>query len=323
MSGNDIMLVGAGPMSEAYLAALKVTHPTVSVTVAGRGEESAARFEAKTGIRPNTGPLEDQLLRLGGRVRTAIVAVQVDQLAPVARQLLDAGFEHILLEKPGAATVKGGRELAEADTGDRIRIAYNRRFLTSSRHVRRLVAEDGGTTSFSFEFTEVADRIAATHHIPLVKANWALANSSHVMDMAFDLAGAAEDMSDVCVAASLGRGSIVWHPRGERFAGCGTVRGETLFSYAADWGSGGGWAVEIVTPKRRLIMRPLETILQQERGSFVRTPVEIEAEIAGLKPGLPAMLNYFLDGRGDAGHLPTARDQAKRMAVFDSLLGNR
>lgn len=318
-----VLLVGAGPMAQAYLSALRITHPGVSVDVAGRGGESAARFAAATGVTPTTGPLAEQLAKLNRNVKTAIVAVQVDLLPAVTKQLLHAGFERVLVEKPGAPTVDQAAHLAKCDPDDRIRIAYNRRFLTSSQHVRRAIEAEGGVTSFSFEFTEIEERVAATHHAPLVKANWALANSSHVMDMAFDLAGSAEDLSDVTVSAALGSGHIDWHPRGSRFTGCGSVGEGTLFSYAADWKSGGGWAVEIVTLERRFIMRPLETVVVQPKGSFVRSQVDVPGEEAGLKPGLPGMLRCFLDGDESAGRLPTAREQARRMALFDSLLGSQ
>lgn len=318
-----VLLVGAGPMAQAYLSALRITHPGVSVQVAGRSAESAARFAAQTGVTPTTGPLAEQLVKLDREVKTAIVAVQVDLLPAVTKQLLDAGFERVLLEKPGAPTVEQAADLAKSDPEDRIRIAYNRRFLTSSQYVRRAIEAEGGVTSFSFEFTEVEERIAATRHAALVKANWALANSSHVMDMAFDLAGGAEDLSDVIVAAALSSGHIDWHPRGARFAGCGSVGDKTLFSYTADWKSGGGWAVELVTAERRFIMRPLETVIVQPKGSFTRSQVDVPAEEAGLKPGLPGMLRCFLDGDQSAGSLPTAREQARRMALFDSLLGSQ
>lgn len=318
---STILLVGAGPMAVAYQKALAATFPTTSVVVAGRGKESAAEFLKQTGVPAGTGPLADQLKLLKTPPDAAVVAVQVAELPTVTQQLLTAGVPRILVEKPGAPTVEMAEELAAADPDARIRIAYNRRFLTSSQFVRRAVYEDGGVTSLSFEFTEIADRIAATQHPPLVKANWSLANSSHVSDLAFYLAGASDDLQDVTLAAAVGRGSIDWHPRGSRFAGCGLIGNETLFSYSADWLTGGGWAVEIATPVRRYIMRPLETVVVQDKGSFKRYAVEIPNEAPGIKPGLPHMLRAFLDGNSNLGRLPTAAEQAKRLELFERLLG--
>ena len=59
--------------------------------VLGRGETSADNFEKLTGHRPMTGDLRQNLEAFAGQISHAIVAVNVMQLAPVTKTLLDMG----------------------------------------------------------------------------------------------------------------------------------------------------------------------------------------------------------------------------------------
>jgi predicted dehydrogenase len=82
-------------------------------------------------------------------------------------RLLKHGATAILVEKPGAMDLNAMRELAEADIGRRIRVAYNRRFLPSVQKANALIENDGGIQSLHFEFTELPDRIEALGAHPL------------------------------------------------------------------------------------------------------------------------------------------------------------
>lgn len=314
-----IALIGAGPMAVAYWNAL--THRGITPHVFGRGEASAAAFEEKTGTRPSTGDLGDQLERAQTSFDAAIVAVNVDALDAVSRQLLDHGFSRILLEKPGATTPERMDALAQADTRDAISIAYNRRFLPSAMAARAIAAEDGGVQALSFEFTELAGRVMQAGHPPLVLANWALANSSHVIDLAFNLAGADEALSDVSIGATEVDRDHEWHEAGARFAGVGRIANRAMFTYLADWTSGGFWSVDLCTPERRLIMRPLEILDVRRRNETRIEAAELSVEPEGLKPGLHAMLGWFLNAEDFGTRLPTAREQAARVRVFQRMLG--
>lgn len=315
---QHVALIGAGPMAEAYHAVL--THLGVAVTVFGRGDQSAQRFASRVGVAPGTGPLAPQLDRQAARFDAAIVAVGVNELPEATLALLDRDIAKILVEKPGAPTPAQMVEIAARDTGERVRIAYNRRFLRSTGLAREIIAGDGGITSFSFEFTEVLNRVAAANHRASVLQHWVIANSSHVIDMAFDLAGAAPDLSDVAVLGAVARGNLAWHPPGSRFAVCGTV-GDAIFTGQADWESGGGWAVELCTRDHRLRLRPLEALSLQRTGAFVIEPVTVPAEPDGLKPGLPGMVRAFL-AAGDCRTLPTAKQQLQRMRLYEQIVSH-
>ena len=58
---------------------------------------------------------------------------------------------------------------------ERVRIAYNRRFLPSAITMQQAIKEDGGVTSFHFEFNENIPLISSlTQHPDRVKENWFL-----------------------------------------------------------------------------------------------------------------------------------------------------
>lgn len=306
MSGT--VLVGAGSMAVAYARVLATLG--VSFQCLGRGSESAQRFQSETGVMPTTGTLDDQLKVTDVTGKMAIVAVDMNQLSGVCHTLLDAGIGGVLVEKPGGLDLAEMQSLAERDVNQRIRVAYNRRFLKSTQRALEIIAADGGAQSVHFEFTEMPDRLESSGvHPPEVLANLPYANSSHVFDLAFHLVDADADLGDVTVQGAVRQGAIGWHPDGSRFASCGTVSDRALYTCFADWRSGGNWNVEVTTQHRRLRMRPLETLTEQLRETFAVIPVVVDSEPSGLKPGLTGMVAHFLN-EGGAG-LPSMRDQAK------------
>jgi predicted dehydrogenase len=298
---TPVLLVGAGPMATAYAAVL--TAEGWPLTVIGRGEGSAASFRAAVGVQPELGGL-DAWLAAGNRpAGPVIVAVSVAELLPTTLALLGAGATSILVEKPAALTVD---DLAELDreargAGAAVRVAYNRRFNTSTRAARRIVAEDGGVRSFTFDFTEVADRVGATAHPDHVKQAWLLANSTHVIDLAFFLGGSPATLTPYQA------GELPWHRAGARFAGAGVTTDGALFSYLADWEAPGRWGVEVRTDRHLLRLRPLEQLEVQRHGSFETETVPLEDEAdRRFKPGLLRQVRAFLDPEGaDHADLPT------------------
>ena len=252
-------------------------------------------------------------------VAETIVAVNVPELESVCCALLKAGAGRILVEKPGGVDMAALERLGTADLERRMRIAYNRRFLPSVQKAAELITEDDGAQVLSFEFTELGDRIkAANVHPPEVLAHWYLANSSHVFDLAFHVAGSAGDLSDVTTLAAAASGTLDWHPAGARFVGCGSFAEAGLFNYSADWQSGGGWGVEVTTSQRKLTLKPLERLSQQMRNTFDVTPVDIRSEPEGLKPGLLGLVQDFLsfDGAG----CPDIQAHIARMKTFSAMI---
>lgn len=314
LTSNDLSvgLIGAGPMAVSYVAVFKALG--VDFQVFGRGEGSADAFENKTGIRPFTGSLKDQLE--GHTLTHAVVAVGVQDLATATRTLCEAGVNSILVEKPAAVDAAECKALAASISSFKgeILIAYNRRFYPGVSKARSLIEQDGGATSALFRFTELAWKLKDIEKDPRVKGNWLFANSTHVIDMAFDLAGWPKQLH----AAS--GGELDWHPAGARFVGHGVTEQNAHFSYHADWNAPGGWGVEIMTAHSRLIFQPLETLQVQKLGSFAVETINLGENPfgEGLKPGLTEMVDAFV--RGEAHHtLPSLQDQLAHFEIYETI----
>ncbi|WP_028609948.1 Gfo/Idh/MocA family protein [Paenibacillus harenae] len=287
---SELLLIGAGKMAAAYARVFRAMNR--SMLVIGRGPQSAVQFERETGIPPITGGLETGLSQINRLPETAVVALPVEGLAEAALCLLSRGVKRLLLEKPGA--LNGGelhsiREAAKAVQAE-VFIAYNRRFYASTRKAIELIEEDGGVSSFHFEFSEWSHLIARSAQSPEVKKQWFLANSTHVADLAFFLGGPPRTMN--CFIS----GALSWHPAAAAFSGAGSTDTGALFSYHANWIAPGRWGIELMTRKRRLIMRPLEQLYVQQIGSTAAEQAELEDEIDLLyKPGLYRLAAAFLD----------------------------
>lgn len=286
----SLWLVGAGAMAQAYARVL--TRLGRPFAVIGRGEASAKAFEDAVGV-----PVLRE--RPKGRPDLAIVAVGVKDLAAVVRA---TGARRTLVEKPAGLTL---RDLAGMRNAF---VAYNRRFYASTLKARELIAADGGVLSFHFEFTELGRKVGASRHAPEVKKKWLAANSSHVLDLAFHLGG-----EPAAISAYKARG-LDWHPSGSVYAGAGRTKKGALFSYHANWESAGRWGVEVMTARRRLVLRPLETLQVQEHGSFDLVPVPLDDALdRDFKPGLYRQVEAFLAG---AKGLLTVAEHARRLRAW-------
>ena len=262
-------------------------------TVVANGRERAEALAAGFGQPFADGGIEGAARARGGYPDTAVVALPVDRLAAAAAQLVQGGTRHILLEKPGGLNLgelAGLDERARA-AGARIALAYNRRFMASTLEARRRIAAAGGALSAAFEFTEIGSRIPASTPAA-IKERWALANSSHVVDLAFHLCGEPVALT----AEHGGAGVLDWHPAAAHFRGFGSTDAGTAFSYLADWRGPGRWWVEIVLPTERLVMRPLERLQVVPAGRFEPEPVELDDALdRAYKPGLHAQMQAFLE----------------------------
>ena len=283
------LIVGAGAMAESYVAVLR--HLGESFELLGRSEAGASRAESRMGVPVMRGGLDALPAEVGGRYATAIVAVNIESLAGVSRSLAERGIRKILIEKPAgldaSEIVALGRDLAAANV--EAYVAYNRRFFASTAAVRRAIAEDGGVSSFHMEFTEIESRVLSVERPAAVLANFTLGNSSHVVDLAFHLAGR-PIQAEGAVA-----GSLPWHPSASVFAGYGRTATGALFTWHADWGSAGRWFLDIRTSRRRLLMAPLEGVTVQQKGSFSLDPMPLDdADDKSFKPGLLRQVQAFL-----------------------------
>jgi predicted dehydrogenase len=314
-AGMKVWIVGAGGMSADYV---RVTDALkLDSRIIGRGEAAAALLEQRLGRSVARGGLQSALAQFGAP-EVAIIAVGVEVLAEVTSQALRGGVKRVLVEKPAGLDRSEVLALAELSMrhSAHVSVAYNRRFFASVLAARALIEEDGGVDSFSFEFTEWSHEIEKLRKAPGVKENWVLANSSHVLDLAFHLGGAPMEMH------SFTRGRLDWHPAGAVFAGAGRARGGALFSYQANWRSAGRWGLEINTTRRRLIFRPMEQLQVMMKGSVSIHPVEVAgAELdAQFKPGLYRQVEAFVHGSGQSS-LCSLEEHVTLTAWYERIAG--
>jgi predicted dehydrogenase len=285
----NILVTGAGYMAKEYAKVL--TGLGVTFEVVGRSSSGVAAFrESFPGIPVHEGGLEN--FNPGGRFTHAIVASNIESLYSNSVFLIEKGIRHLLLEKPGGVSSEQIELLNTfaAEKNARVIIAYNRRYYASVITAEKMIAEDGGLTSFNFEFTEWAHTIEPLAMNEDVKQHWFLANSSHVADTAFFLGGPPRELT--CFHS----GSLNWHKRSAVFAGAGIAEGGALFSYQANWKAPGRWSVEMLTQKRRYIFRPMEKLHIQQIGSVAVEPYAIDDSLdTAYKPGLYLQTKAFID----------------------------
>ena len=286
----SVWLIGSGVMAQNYAQVLLGLG--VPFEVIGRGTDSASVFTRATGCFVRTGGLADAL---GKKVAPdqAIVAVGVEQLAATTTDLIYAGVKRILVEKPGGLALPELEEMNRRaiEHNSLILLGYNRRFYGSVQHLREYIDEDGGVLSAQFEFTEWSHLIKPLVRGDGVKEHWLLANSSHVIDLVFHLIGRPADWK------CWHKGSVDWHPSAARFTGAGITEQEVLFSYQADWQAPGRWGIELMTQKRRLILRPMERLQVTHLGSLDVNTVEPRDNVDQVyKPGLFKQTQAFLSG---------------------------
>ncbi|MCS5613710.1 MAG: Gfo/Idh/MocA family oxidoreductase, partial [Candidatus Poribacteria bacterium] len=287
-TSSNLWLIGAGQMAQDYVQVLKALQTPFKVI--GRGKNSAVAFESAMEISVQTGGIE-KALQKEPPPETAIVAVGVEQLASVSSKLLQAGTKRILLEKPGGMNLKELQKLLlEAQSQHaKVWLAYNRRFYEATRKAQEIIQEDGGVTSCHFEFTEWSHKIRELEGKTDIKAVWLLANSTHVVDLAFHLCGWPSSWQ------SWSAGTIDWHPSAARFSGAGVTEQGVLFSYFADWEAPGRWGVEALTRNNRLILRPMEQLQLTPLGSLQVKHVNLDDELDhDFKPGLYRQTEAFL-----------------------------
>lgn len=309
---EEILLVGVGYMGIEFakvLTALKIGFIPV-----GRGENSAKEFKKQTGVEVITGGLDKYLQQTADLPKTAIVAISEEQLGSAAIKLLNAGIKKILVEKPGGLDFTDVKKVAKITKNKqaKVYIGYNRRFYQSVEKAKEIIKKDGGVLSFHFDFTEAVHKIVPLVRAPGVKENWFLQNSTHVLDMAFFIAGWPNKITSQVA------GSLPWHPAGSIFTGCGETENKAFFSYHANWTSAGRWAIEITTKKHKLFFKPLEKLQIQDYGSFEVKDVEIDDKLdINFKPGIYEEVRSFLKGQKN---LCTIEEQVKNLAVYSKIL---
>lgn len=312
MKKEPVLLVGAGYMGIEFAKVLKALgRPFIAV---GRGEKSAKEFKKIIGEKVYIGGIDKFLSENTKIPKAAIVAISEEQIGTATIKLLRAGVKEILAEKPGGADFEEIKKVAKTarENNARVYLGYNRRFYASVEEAKKIIKKDGGVTSLFFDFTEAVHKIVPLIRAPGVKENWFLHNSTHVLDMAFYIAGRPKKIN------SLISGSLSWHPQAAMFAGSGVLETGALFSYHANWKSAGRWSIEIQTNKRKLIFKPLERLQTQDVGSFEVRDYKLNNKLdLDFKPGIYKELEAFFLGRKN---LCTIEEQVKNLKYYRKII---
>lgn len=316
MASVAVLLVGAGPMAIEYAKVL--TTLGIKLTVVGLSQASAQKFKDATGVDVSIGGIDAWLENRANVIPShTVVAVGEKWIGGVAQSLLNRGAQSILLEKPGGYDVSDIRDVnkkAQEKNAD-VFVAYNRRYYASVMAAKKIVLEDGGIRSFSFEFTEWSHVIGSLQKEAGVKEQWFLSNSSHVIDLAFHLGGIPVSMHNYTA------GSLEWHPQASIFAGAGITNKGALFSYQANWAAPGRWGLELLTNKHRLIFRPIEELQIQKIGSVVAEKLSLNDQFdRNYKPGLYNLVRIFIENQSDL--LVSIAEQVDMLEIYLRIRGD-
>lgn len=312
MVQKKILIAGAGPIASVYADVLKALG--IPFEACSRSSASASAFSRQHEVACHSGGLAALCSSdLSERFSQGVVALPVEALAEGVFQLHQAGLRKLLVEKPGGLDNKQVRALVDsigAEASEEIYVAYNRRFYASVLTAKRLISEDGGAVSFTFEFTELSDRVRQLESPADLLAAWEFANSTHVLDTAFFLGGVPAEVN------GLRQGQLDFHPAAARYAGMGHTTDGVPFTYIADWDAPGRWGVEINTRHRKFVLRPMEQLAVQHRNTFAIEPVTLDDEDdKRFKPGYFRQLQAFLYDDDKQGLL-SLKDQASQLDFF-------
>lgn len=310
---SKTLIIGASNMAKAYAKVL--IDLDVPFDAICRSSSSAKSFKEYTGVFCHHGGVTN-LLGSPHNYTKAIVAVGVEVLQPVTIKLIQNKIKEILIEKPAGLNTEEIQSLQEVAEGHQaqVYIAYNRRQYAAVLKAKEIIESDGGALSGNFEFTEWSHKIEPLEKAPGVKENWFLANSTHVVDLAFYLMGKPKEIS--CQTS----GKLSWHTPAI-FTGSGITENNVLFNYNANWISAGRWGVEVLTRKRKLILSPMEELQEQLVGTIAVQKVEgIDySKDDEFKPGIWLQTKYFIEDRFE--FLKPLSEQVLDLDCYEMMLG--
>lgn len=311
---HNCWLVGAGDMAMEYAKVLQALQ--INFLVIGRGKKRVDELLSKFTVDAIHGGLKSHTESFKGALpEFAIVAVSNEMLTGVALELIDLGIKNILVEKPAGLNYESVSLLKQRSeaAGVKLFVAYNRRFYTSVNYLKERIAAEGGVASISFEFTEWVHTIDTNKYPPEVLSRFLIANSSHVIDTVFHLAGKPRELH-----SHVSGNSVEWHPSGSVFTGSGVTEKNIPFSYASNWGAPGRWAIEITTAQRRYYLKPLERLGVQEKGSVQVNELAADySKDIDFKPGLLDLNKAFF--AKDASVLCTIEEHVSHFSFYEQI----
>jgi len=249
------------------------------VTIVSRTQENVEKLCKEFGFHPLSGGYEKHLGNLK-EMDLVIITTPPSDLLSAAESAINANQTNILIEKPGSLYVQELLAFNKKIQNQRIRIGWHRLLSPSFQKLKSLIEEDGGLSSCRFTFTEWIETIPFEKYGPEVCNRWGIANSLHIISMAFDLIGMPKEITP------FQGGELEWHKAGSIFVGSGISEKNIPFSYDADWKSGGRWGIEVMTEKNVYKMIPVEELHKCKKGSVDWESVPLETTFPNVKQGV-------------------------------------
>lgn len=290
---NSIWIIGGGYMAKEYAKVLDAQNK--EFIIIDKTNKEAEFFKKRYGVNLLSGGLE-KILKTDIRIKTAIIATSINMLSRCCIALLKHGTNNILLEKPGALTIKDLKRIKTISEkkNANVHIAYNRRFYQSVIKLKNHINKNEEITSCFVDFTERSVSISKSKLSKETKEKMIYSNSSHMFDLFFYLCGHPKKLS------TYNKGKIEWHPNASIFSGSGLTINNILFSYFADWGSAGRWKIDIRTNKKNFILQPIEELKVMHKDSFEIYDININSELdKAFKPGIYIQTKLFLQKKFD------------------------
>lgn len=312
---EEIWLIGTGYMGKCYAKVLQ--NLNLPFKVIGNSKKSVEEFKKEFKLNVFIGGVEKALSKMSAPTK-AIIATNISKTIEITNLLITQGTKNCLIEKPGSLYKKeleNTKELANR-LKSKIWIAYNRRFYSSVNKLRELAELDGGIKSLIFEFTEWSHKIKHYKINDEEKKYWLIANSSHVIDLVFNLIG----MPKKNQFSSKISGSIEWHPSASCFYGSGISTREIPFTYNSNWAAPGRWGIEVMTNKNRYILSPLEKLQVIKLGNLKAEYLDINDKTdENYKPGIYLQTKAFI--ANDSKYLCSINTQCKTLSFLNKIGG--
>jgi len=308
-----LLLIGNGYMGKEYIKSLKKLN--ISFIVVGNTDKSCKETQKIfPGIKIYSGGIQNFLEKNVQSFDKCIITSPIHLLEKHLTFVLEAKINDILIEKPGGLNTLKMINVCNKYQNENIVVAYNRRFYNTTEHVKQIIQEDGGVSSFSMEITELIHRINPNKYAKETLDKWFLSMTTHVVDLAFYLGG-----NPIKMTSFVNEGKD-WYKKAGVFCGCGQTTKGALFSYNGDWTSSGRWGIKIYTPKHLIILSPLEKIKIQNKGELDIKELDITND-KEIKAGIFNQTKCFIENPNDIRFL-NYNDQCQMIKnVYNKMLG--
>ena len=93
-----------------------------------------------------------------------------------------------------------------------------------------------------------------------------------------------------------------------------------MFSYLSDWQAPGRWGLELMTPRRRLVLRPMEQLQVIQLGNVTMGPIDsLNTLDQDFKPGLFKQTQAFLER--DNSLFCSLSEQVVNVEIYSRMAG--